>query len=67
MGSRSNTGGRLPVSTRSGAGHEASAEAPGGPPPERATDLDPRDTSHVTLKVAELQRLIHPKASPSEP
>ena len=58
MGSRRATGGRLSAKTRSGAGHEAPAEAPGGPPPESVAEPD---TSHVTLKVAELKRLLHPK------
>jgi hypothetical protein len=62
MGSRNDVGGRLPVETFSGAGHEASAEAPGGPPPESVCEEDgDHDHSHVTLKTAELRRLLHPK------
>ncbi len=55
-------GGRLSSEARSGAGHEAPAEAPGGLPPESVSgeaDEHP-DTSHVTLKVSELRRLLHP-------
>jgi hypothetical protein len=69
MGSRSDTGGRLPAETRSGAGHGAPAEAPGGPPLESLVDQDggsheaALDTAHVTLKSAELQRLLHPQAA----
>jgi hypothetical protein len=64
MGSRQDTGGWLPSETRSGADHEVLNEAPGGPPSEsegaEAEDEPTRDVSHVTLKMAELRRLIHP-------
>jgi hypothetical protein len=64
MGSRSVTGGRLPATTRTEADHQAPGGTPSGPPPESThladSDQSP-DTSHVTLKVAELQRLLHPK------
>jgi hypothetical protein len=67
MGSQQERGGWLPTETRSGAGHEVPAEAPGGPPPESSDveDVDEpvRDVSHVTLKMAELRRLIHPEPS----
>jgi hypothetical protein len=75
-------GGRLPAETRSGAGCEASGEAPSGPPSKSVpADIDlrvdeigggngesidgdigdaDRDVSHVTLKVAELRRLLAP-------
>ena len=62
MGSRTNKGGRLPAATHSGAGHEVPAEAPGGPPSESVAD-DEADRSHVTLKVSELRRLIHPQTT----
>ncbi len=63
MGSPKETGGWLPAETRSGAGHEASERAPGGPPPESVAGEDEADldVSHVTLKIAELKRLLHPK------
>ncbi|MBA3654671.1 MAG: hypothetical protein H0W70_10830 [Actinobacteria bacterium] len=63
MGSRKDMGGRLPAETRSGAGHELPAQAPGGPPSESAAavEVDCRDTSHVTLTDTELHRLIHPQ------
>ena len=59
MGSRNKQGGRLPAETHSGAGHEVLENpTPGGPPSESAPDAD---HSHVTLKVSELRRLIHPQ------
>lgn len=62
MGSRDNKGGRLPAETRSGAGHEVLDDpAPGGPPSESVDDAPGADRSHVTLKVSELRRLIHPE------
>ena len=63
MGSRISKGGRLPAESDSGAGHEAPAEAPGGPPSESVSEDDSADRSHVTLKVSELRRLIHPPAT----
>ena len=61
MGSRTDKGGRLPAETDSGAGHGVRADAPGGSPSESVHDE--ADRSHVTLKVSELRRLIHPPAT----
>jgi hypothetical protein len=61
MGSRTDKGGRLPAEIDSGAGHEVLENpAPGGPPSESISE-DFADRSHVTLKVSELRRLIHPQ------
>jgi len=61
MGSRTDKGGRLPAETHSGAGHEVSDDpAPGGPPSESVSE---EDLAHVTLKVSELRRLIHPQGT----
>ena len=63
MGSRTEQGGRLPAETHSGAGHEVlDNPTPGGPPSESVDD-DAADRSHVTLKVSELRRLIHPPST----
>ena len=70
MGSHNDTGGWLPGETQ-GAGPRAHVEAPGSPLPESdpegsedtATGRDDRDVSHVTLKVAELRRLLHPPSA----
>lgn len=78
MGSQDETGGWLPAEAQSGAGHEVPTKAPGGPPSESLLDEPEvvgfggsvealqRDVSHVTLKQAELRRLIHPTPTASE-
>lgn len=76
MGSQEQAGGWLPAEAQSGAGHEVPDAAPGGPPPEshvgeyaddsEAADEFRRDVSHVTLKMKELRRLIHPTPTASE-
>jgi hypothetical protein len=67
MGSHNDTGGWLPGETL-GAGHRAPVYTPGAPLPESdpvdGEEMGPdRDVSHVTLKVSELRRLLHPPSA----